>query len=182
MTNISRREPVSASGQSLVEFALVLPIMVLLLVGIFDLARIYTTMLSVESAAREAADYGAFGSANWEPARVTGTEDSMRLRACTAASDLPDYEGPNDNCANPSFSYELSPDKGSPGSWGPWNAADGCDNDTRNPPCWVKVNLEYDFRLLIPLRLEVFGMVIGLPDTLTFERESIYAVSDLKLP
>ena len=37
-------------GQSLVEFALIAPIMLFMMVAIVDLSRIYTTMLTVESA------------------------------------------------------------------------------------------------------------------------------------
>ena len=99
-------------GQSIVEFALTLPLLLLLMLGILDLARIYTTMLSVESAAREAADFGAFGSQKWNVAVYNalpdGTEAKMQRRACVAASDLPDYVGPDDACTNPSFSYALS--------------------------------------------------------------------------
>ena len=38
------RRRISDAGQTVVEFALVLPLMVILMVGILDLARVYTTM------------------------------------------------------------------------------------------------------------------------------------------
>src|SRR5688572_4245656 len=57
-------------GQSTVEFALVVPIMLIMLVAVVDLARLYTTMMSVESAAREAADYGSFYTHNWATSPV----------------------------------------------------------------------------------------------------------------
>ena len=41
-----------------------------------------------------------------------GTEAKMERRACAAASDLPDYDGPDDACTNPAFSYALSADRG----------------------------------------------------------------------
>jgi len=181
-----RRPPSPAHesrGQSIVEFALVLPVLVVLMVGIIDLARIYTTMLSVESAAREAADFGTFGSQKWNSAvyavPVDGTEAKMRHRACVAASDLPDYQGPDDSCVNPDFSYLLSTDRGA--SWTTYDPTLGCDDPTREPPCWVKVTLEYDFRLLVPLNMELFGVRYGIPNTLTFERSSIFAMTDLEL-
>ncbi|HET7831274.1 MAG TPA: TadE family protein [Candidatus Limnocylindrales bacterium] len=174
----------SERGQSIVEFALILPLLVFLMVAIVDLARIYTTMLSVESAAREAADYGTFGSQKWDAAvyniPVTGTEDQMRLRACTAASDLTDYAGPDTACTNPTFSYLLSADKGA--TWHAWDASMDCANETRNPPCWVKVTLNYDFHLLVPLHIEAFGMHLGLPNSLTFSRTSVFPMTDLELP
>jgi Flp pilus assembly protein TadG len=171
-------------GQSVVEFALVLPLLVFLMVGIVDLARIYTTMLSVESAAREAADYGTFGAQKWDSAvynlPVDGTEDQMKLRACTAASDLTDYVGPDTACTNPQFAYKLSGDKGA--SWHDWDAAMDCRNTTRNPPCWVRVTLTYDFHLLVPLNFEAFGVRYGLPNAINFTRTSVFPMTDLNLP
>lgn len=46
-------------GQSLVEFALVLPMLLVLLVGIADLGRAFAAGLVIESAARDAAEKGA---------------------------------------------------------------------------------------------------------------------------
>ena len=95
----------------MVEFALVLPLMVILLVAILDLARIYTTMMSVESAAREAADFGTtLGAGKWQAGLpMDGTVAEMQRRACVAASNLPDYEDPDGDpatgCTNPSFAY-----------------------------------------------------------------------------
>ncbi len=175
----------------MVEFALVLPILLLLMVGILDLARIYTAMLSVESAAREAADYGTFGSQLWvdSPAAVSNTESEMQRRACTAASNLPGYAGANDgsSCTNPAFAYQLSGDRGT--TWTTFDTATGsafdadlvCDDAAREPPCWVRVTLQYDFQLLVPFHIEAFGQHYGLPDTLTFERTSTFAMTDLEL-
>jgi hypothetical protein len=178
-----------ARGQSIVEFALVLPLLVFLMSGIIDLGRIYTTMLSVESAAREAADFGSFGAQKWNAAALSatlpdgitpdGTVQRMERRACVAASNLPDYIGPDGDCANPEFSFKLSTDRGV--TWADYDAALGCDDATREPPCWVKVTLEYDFRLLIPLRIEAFGNRYGLPDSITFERSSVFPMTDLSL-
>jgi hypothetical protein len=153
-------------------------------VGIVDLARIYTTMLSVESAAREAADFGSFGSHKWNVAVVSalpdGTEASMERRACTAASNLPDYAGPDEDCANPRFRYDLSTDRGA--TWVPYAEGLACDDPGREPPCLVRVTLEYDFRLFIPLHVEMFGNEFGLPETLTFERASVFQMTDMEIP
>ena len=179
-TRFTRRR----DGQSVVEFALVLPVMVFLMLAVIDLARIYTTMLSVESAAREAADFGTFGSQKWNDSIVTmpvdGTEDKMKLRACVAASELPDYVGPDTSCTNPAFAYQLSLDKGA--TWQAYSTGLGCDDPVREPPCWLKVTLTYDFQIFVPLNLQVFGQTYGLPSTLTFERSSIFAMTDLSLP
>lgn len=176
-----------SSGQSVVEFALIVPLLVFLMVGIIDLARIYTTMLSVESAAREAADYGSFGSQKWADATTvtTVTEPEMWRRACIASKTLTDYAGPDTACTNPGFSYQLSMDKGATWTDYATTAASGnpCSNAARTPnPCWVRVTLSYNFHLLVPLNFEVFGVHFGFPTTLAFSRSSTFAMTDLTLP
>lgn len=169
------------------EFALIAPIMIVLALAILDLARIYTTMLTVESAAREAADFGTFGSQKWNAAVYNfvpgGTREKMVRRACVASKNLPDYVGPDDSCTNPRFSYQLSGSRGA--TWGPANSYDttlACDDPVREPPCWLRVTLAYDFRLLAPFNFEMFGTQFGLPSTMTFERSSTFPMTDLDLP
>jgi hypothetical protein len=179
----ARRPRRPVAGQSVVEFALLLPVLLILVVAVIDLARIYTTMLSVESAAREAADFGAFGAQKWTEAGYDATPDGtlakMQHRACVAASDLPDYAGPDSACANPRFSYALSGDRGA--TWTTFDGGLACDDTSREPPCWVRVTLQYDFRLLVPLHIEAFGTELGLPSVLTFERTSTFPITDLEL-
>jgi hypothetical protein len=139
--------------------------------AVADFARLYATMIAIESAAREAADYGTLYPWQWEPAAVPVTEAEMERRACVGASDLPDYEGPDDACINPAFSYDLVAPPGV-------LEADCADVPRTATPCRVEVTLTYTFDLLVPLNLEVSGVEYGLPTSLGFARRSVFAVSD----
>ncbi len=57
-------------AQSLVEFALLLPIFLLVVLGIFDLGRVIYTLSALHNAAREGARYGAVN-----PCDETGIEN-----------------------------------------------------------------------------------------------------------
>jgi len=168
-----------------VEFALVLPIMVFMLLAIVDFARIYTTMVSVESAAREAADYGTtLGAGKWTTgAPMDGTVTEMRRRACVAASDLTGYADPDSDpatgCANPAFSYCLRTTI--PGSCIADPTAAGCDYPLRTDPCRVTVTLTYDFKLLAPIGIDFYNVHLGLPTVITFQRDSTFAMTDIDL-
>jgi hypothetical protein len=159
--------------------------MVIALLAIVDFARIYTAMMSVESAAREAADYGTtLGAGKWQAgAPMDGTVVEMRRRACVAASNLPDYEDPDGDpstgCTNPSFDYCMRPSVG--GACGPVDPADGCEIPTRPEPCTITVTLTHEFQLFAPFNIEIMGVSIGLPSTITFQRDSTFAMTDIDL-
>jgi Flp pilus assembly protein TadG len=172
-------------GQSLVEFALLAPLMVFLLFAILDLARIYTTMMSVESAAREAADFSTtFGAGHWSTADLDSTVAEMKKRACVAASNLPDYvgidadsDGIDEDCSNPTFAYCVTPSDG--GTCGPVVSTDLCDDPDREPPCTVTVTLHHEFHLFVPFHLDFFGVQFGLPVSIPFDRDSTFAMTDI---
>ena len=50
----------NASAQALVEFALVLPIMIMIILGAMDIGRLFFLKMSLVNAAREGANYLAF--------------------------------------------------------------------------------------------------------------------------
>ena len=49
------------SGQSLVEFAMVLPILLLILIGIFNFGQVFYSDIVINEAARDAARYASLG-------------------------------------------------------------------------------------------------------------------------
>jgi len=160
--------------------------MLMMLLGILDLARIYTTMMSVESAAREAADYGTtLGAGKWQDGiPKDSTVADMERRACIAASNLADYVDPDNdpttgNCTNPSFTYCLTTSAG--GTCDPYDPTALCDDPLREPPCEVTVTLTPVFHLLAPFHFEFMGVEYGLPSTITFERDSTFAMTDIGL-
>ncbi|WP_054636867.1 TadE/TadG family type IV pilus assembly protein [Thalassobacillus sp. C254] len=69
-------------GQSLVEFALVLPILLLLVVGIFDFGRVMYTYLQMELVTQESVRMGGLGQSDAEIedfARNQFSGDSSKL-------------------------------------------------------------------------------------------------------
>ena len=161
----ARRE--GERGQSLVELAIFAPIMIVLFLAIGDVARGFATMIAIESAAREAADWGAYRPGNWNTVvpQYPVTIAEMERRACTAALSLPEYEGDPDGstCTNPTFEcfIGVADDPSAPCS-----SPGTCDVD----PCRVKVRLTYDFDLVAPSEF------LALPSTFTFNRTSTFAI------
>jgi Flp pilus assembly protein TadG len=170
-----RRRRATSAGQSFAEFALIVPILLILLLAVADFARLFATMIAVESAAREAADFGTLYPWQWEPAADPVTRAEMERRACVAASDLPDYAGPDDNCSNPTVTIDL--DEAPAGV----TEAECWQVPREDTPCAVEVTLSYAFDIIVPLHIQFFNVELGLPTQVSFERTSVYAISDFEL-
>lgn len=176
----SRRRRRTA-GQSIVEFALIFPVMLFLLVGVADFGRMYTSAVAIESAAREAADYGAFQTNRWDSANVLTTAAEMQRRACVAAagSHLQDYvatDADNKTCSNPSFQcwLELGEATADCATSNGKIAGTDCALSATEPPCTVHVRLEFDFRTILQVPI--------VPGTIHLVRDSRFRISDLAPP
>lgn len=175
---LSARRP--NAGQSIAEFAIILPVILLLLIGIADLGRLYTSVVAVESAAREAADFGAFDADYWDPANIsTFTLPDMEKRACTAAmgSHLQDYESPvsdGSTCTNPAMTCFLERNGASTecDSSGGFTNGVECWNSGTEPPCTVHVRMDYQFHLILAIP--------PFPSTIAITRDSYFRISDLE--
>ena len=62
----------SRRGQSMVEFALVLPMLLILLLGIVDFGRVFQAGIVTEAAARNGAEAGALERLRGEPPTTPG--------------------------------------------------------------------------------------------------------------
>jgi len=169
------------SGQSVVEFAILIPLLMLLFVAIADFARLYSTMVTIEAAARESADFGAFSSDYWKP-DDSWVKSQMLHRACLASSNLPDYIGTKDDFAATCSNPQVTIGERTPQPLDPAPESTDCTASDNEYPCWLTVALEYDFNVILPLHLQFFDIELGVPAQLTFTRASTFAMTDLQLP
>lgn len=99
----------SPDGQSLAEFALVLPVMILILVAVADFARVFTALITVEAAARNAAEITAQEYLRTIPTPLPNPGDpgyyedlyyKAGLAACAETRSLPntDYDTGTGHC------------------------------------------------------------------------------------
>jgi hypothetical protein len=98
-----RRTRLPARGQALVEFALILPILVLLLVMAIDLGRVFFGWVALQNAARIGADHAARHPEAWPPPGSNQLErDALDLYVALITNDLqalncdPDADGDGD--------------------------------------------------------------------------------------
>ena len=89
----------------------------------------------------------------------------MERTACTPALGLAEYVGAGDGstCTNPAFSCTIA--------GGACTTATNCDEEGVGP-CAIEVTLTYAYDVIVP------GGILGLPATITFERNSIFNLAD----
>lgn len=75
-------------GQSLVEFALLLPVLLLILLGAVDLARVYTTQVTITNAAREGARFGAANRTNTPEIQNKAVQEASSSGVAISTSDV----------------------------------------------------------------------------------------------
>jgi len=125
-------------GQSLVEFALVFPIFLLLLFGLIDIGRYVYTVNALSQAAREAARFGSVGT--WSD-RCTGT----RI-ACVERESLARLAGVRTD----TIIFDVTCQRYAAGAWADAGSSCGA-NDS------LKVKLTTKFQILTP----IIGQFIG---------------------
>lgn len=94
----ARGRPEHPGGQTLAEFALVLPILLVLLLAVADFGRVFAASISTEASARNAAEIGAIerlrnkpdfvDSSTW-PAYYTSLHEQVAKVVCSELSILP---------------------------------------------------------------------------------------------
>jgi Flp pilus assembly protein TadG len=98
----------SEKGQSLVEFALVLPILIFLLFGIIDFGRIFYTYLTIEHAGREAARAASIGKDD-TTVKNTAVNDGASIGLTTSQVDIsPTGTRSSDTNATVTITYPVT--------------------------------------------------------------------------
>lgn len=126
-----------ARGQSVVEFALAVPIIVLLLAGAVDMGNAFQTWINLTNASREGAR------------KASSTADTATI--CTYINDEMANTGISVACSSPNFVMTY------PGAGGP--DAGTCTANLRKAGCPVRVKVSYAMTTLL-------GQVLGF-NTLT---------------
>ncbi len=145
-------------GQAIIEFALVLPVFLIIVLSVADLGRVYSAGVQAEAASREAASYGAFRWWYWTSDNMAATQEEMVRRACTAMVGLADYVGAKDgsSCTNPEVTLTME----GGGVCSPPLVVNP------DPSCTVRVHVRFLFHTILGLPY--------LPNTVTIDRDSRY--------
>jgi Flp pilus assembly protein TadG len=128
----------SRRGQSLVEFALILPFLLAFAGAGTDLARAYQAWLTLESAARNAAEYAATSSVD-----ASGAQTDAQRIVCLESQRLPGFiagtgVNPTQTCSAPSVTATFTTSSTDLGA------------SPKNPIGTAVVHVSLPFKTLIP--------------------------------
>jgi Flp pilus assembly protein TadG len=126
-----------AHGQSIVEFALILPLFLVLVFGIVEFGRAYIVYVTVTNAAREGARLGTTGADASDAATRSQTASGSCQGAATGAATV--------DIASGDAHGTLAP------------TSEACSTAASGPVQWVRVQQTYSLDYVTPL-----GGVMGL--------------------
>jgi Flp pilus assembly protein TadG len=136
-------------GQSMVELALLLPVLVFALIGAADLARAYALQLAVQNGARAGAEAYAIDFSKTAAQAVQRAKDEMARTpgmSCDAAHlCVVSINAPPGAQADGTTPCTVSP-------------------PTLADPCWVTVRVQYTFQTIVPWPI--------IPNTANFDRST----------
>jgi Flp pilus assembly protein TadG len=116
-----------SAGQALVEMALVLPVLILIVVAIFDFGRAVFAFNSISNAAREGARIGIVDQSTGSSGALVAAEEAAKqatglgLDPTDAAQIAVTFPNPGGNCVNPGVG------------------------------CTIRVEVNYEFEAITPL-------------------------------
>jgi Flp pilus assembly protein TadG len=137
-----RRRPSDDSAQSLAEFAMVLPIVILVIFGLVDMARAMQSYVTIQEAARSAARYAVTGRTDCSGVTTQTRENCIVHEVAVRTASLNRHN-------TITTSYE---------SWTyPGYADPPTTNSAGNPCDAVQIKVGYDYHPMTP----VFSTLIG---------------------
>lgn len=142
MLRLRRRS--NERGQTLAEFALLVPLLVILIFGFVDVSRIYQSWVTIEGAAREGARYGVTGRSDCDIAaddRLACIEYNTTQRTQALTNDDTDITVTVRSWDYPSYADPAA--EGDPGGQ--------CDA--------IEVQVNYEFTPSTPLAETIFGSI-----------------------
>lgn len=135
--HITRRTHRIPRGQALAEFALILPILLALVGGAIDFARVFQGSMTLQTAARNAAESAAYSSLD-----LAQAQSRARAVVCTESQDLPGFvPGPGGavaTCTSPSVTIAYSRSTTAPGA------------NVKYPLVTATVTTSLGFTLMVP--------------------------------
>ncbi|MEX2246534.1 MAG: TadE family protein [Dehalococcoidia bacterium] len=140
-----RRRARSSRGQTLAEFAMILPVFTLLIFGVIDFARMIQTYVTIQHSAREGARYAVTGRSDCgaaSPSRLACIEYIVERES----SNLHNFDSLDVNIRSWAYQeggYAATPTDDSAGIQ--------CDN--------VEVAVTYDYEPMTPGIMKLFGTI-----------------------
>jgi hypothetical protein len=162
LRRLSSHRSRSSRGQSLVEFGLILPILLLVTLGVVDAARVFTAHISLTNAVREAAIFAGYGT-NYS---MWCTDDVLITVPCPVGAAPTNKSAVPDNMTTRIF-YEATGLDASAITLDPpvcdGGIAPTCDGSSTQ----VALTAHYSVEILTPMVGQIWGGSLDLSATTT---------------